>query len=166
MNRRDFLKLLGVGAAAAVITPARLVYHDLQEQERLVTEYDLVPSGASPGMLLISGFTLEAPAGKLCTAILRVSGNNCVCPNGIVTGNGPAEIAITQIEQARLPMLALEVDATVFNGDLVPVDWGVASKDRPIHIHYRSMSDKDETLLLGLWQRVWFVPSNHGGINA
>lgn len=154
MNRRDFLKLFAASTAAAIVVPPRLVTAKPGAPERLITEYSFAAS--EPGIMGVSGFILDAPAGQNCRARFLAKENAFIQFEQIATVNGPAEILMEQVLRSDMPMMRCEIDVSAFS-DGCPVDWGALSKEHPIDIDYRSLSGKDEKMFIALWSRSFLM---------
>jgi hypothetical protein len=155
MNRRDFLRLLGVTTAAAVLTPTVTLAADpkLRRPELLVTEYAL------PGTIVsaaITGLVLPAPAGRYCRArIVLPHGSEATFAQlvSVASFNDPATILLdgvrTQGDERSVTIGP--IDAAVFSRDFVPVDWPTISRERALDIDYTAFGDRrDEEFFLGL----------------
>lgn len=164
MQRRDFLRLLGLSAAAAAVAPSTLVQAASDPDPVSLSRYAVA---TSPGSWK-TAFVLEAPAGRLCRAQIIVPESAPSTVNayvtGVLSGNAFSQVVIERVagsfssqDGEPMNMLAGEVDAYVLNTmeHCCPVDWGAITRDRALEIDYRSLDpEQDQTLLLALFYEV------------
>jgi len=158
MNRRDFLKLLGVSSTAAVLTPATVLagIPEKKQPELLVTEYVLSRRG--PGLSLIEGLVLPAPASTFCRARILLpadGGSEIAVLRGVASGNGPGEVILDGVRNSggiNVIVGGHPLDVSIFSPDFVAVDWPVIRREPAIalEIDYTAFADHDETFYLGL----------------
>jgi len=167
MNRRDFLKLIGVSSdqaeqvlrlhSAAVLTPAAVLaaVPEKKQPELLVTEYVLPPA---PGIAVIAGFVLPAPASTYCRAriLLPADGPSEVAlVKAVASGNGPAQVLLDAVRSSGgISVVAgRPIDVSVFSRDFVAVDWPAIMRRPPpvaLEIDYTAFGADDEEFHLGL----------------
>lgn len=173
-DRRGFLKMLGLTAAAAVLEPARVMAATATSPERLLTLVSFMAEGAHKvpvrGQLSLTGLILPAPHGRKCRALVYPTGiprgrwDDVASPldpwagvyvTGVIGGNEPSEVIITKVANATddLSFMASELDAAIFSQvEPSPVDWGLFTNAKPLLIDYEAAGpwDIDQTLYLGL----------------
>lgn len=175
MQRRDFLQLLGLTAAAAALGPSVLVEAAapvrgvLPARDLLVTRYPLhVPPNTLTG---VSAYILEAPADTLCRAVFEIP-VHCepdvhACVFGMLSGNDFAQVVINRVGFPGEPnRFAGIVDACIFNtlDGYCPVDSGAVHKGRPLEIDYEAFTGwGDQHLMLALWHQNVDDSWSHGG---
>ena len=158
MNRRGFLQLLGVSAAAAVVVkPSLVVAATEREPEILVTEYALLGPTSSPTGLVdhhgLAGLVLPAPAGRKCRARIIPGSNvaNLIANTfAVASYNGPAEVLLSHAECAGFDNLLQPVDAFVFSREFCRVNWGPFGVNRPLELDYEAVGLEDQTFFLGV----------------
>jgi hypothetical protein len=150
VDRRDFLRRLGLTAAATALAPASLVQAAGGKREILTTTYPLsvgnVAGATFPSRdASVSAYILEAPKGQLCRAALVIPED--APPHTVASifacqgGNEPGQIVIHRVglhEESSL--LYGDLDAAVFKTQELycPVDFGAVRRGRALEIDYSS----------------------------
>jgi hypothetical protein len=164
MNRRKFLKFLGVTGAVASTGLIEVFAATESRPEMLVEHYPITIGRVEGpyGDLAISAFVLPAPGGKLCRAVLEVLNQTVlkkpfVVPRMVAVLNEPSQIVINRVGYHDKPSMIYpcDIDAAIFNdrGCPVPVDWGIITYRRSLELDYQSFGFEpdDRELYLGLY---------------
>lgn len=175
MQRRDFLRLVGLGAAGVALGPSQLVKAAPaldraldgvpRTDELQVTRYAFAAFRET--LNGVSAFALEAPAGVRCRAVLELPEQ---CPRdmacsvfAIRSGNDYAQVLLERVGRPKEPNLfASGVDACVFRTDecYCPFDGGAVTHDCPLYVDYQAMPGQgDQVLLLALWHHHFHISS-------
>lgn len=162
MDRRQFLKLLGISAAGAVLVPPKLLTENGSEVE--VVELSLLSPDQHKvryDSTLVSGFILHADPGRKYRAVIRSCHQHelhpfPVHPMAFACFNDPEQIVMTQMQvRGGHPCFVSPIDAAVFRADEpVPVDVGrMDNKNHPLEIEYEAFGQEPNDLYLGLFYR-------------
>jgi len=172
MKRRSFLQLLGVGAAVAATKPSIVLAATPQKPEILLTEFALRAGqfrARNAQGIWVSGLVLEAPAGRLCRARIRLAADSeaYAMIRYLLGGTPPGAVVIEQVRtvnpDADLPHFMAPLDAGMFDLDSpVPVEWPALTKTQYLEIDYRAFGDTDENLFLGLWWEAGAITRSPG----
>jgi hypothetical protein len=168
MNRRSFMKMLGIGSLGVVVPGMTVRPPDVVSSDQTSRAFFHGGSGPVPAQGIV-GYLLNAPAGARCRTLFFPSAQEddetFISVRGIRTANDPYQIAILGVslhdldgpseaigpsllvrESYRSPNVVMpSMDAAVWNSDdgMLPVHWPTVGSKKVLAIDYQVHPDAD-----------------------